>query len=150
MTFELPYTKPVFKQQADATINQENPESGTKYEWSSDGTQAKKLGAQKNVRIISVEIECAWTAQPSPLELHITVDGILHTYSKTDPVTATMYFPTRRPELASNDQRLDPTASEIQDYHTFELEGRSVKVEAEITGGTVSNLSMRVKWAKME
>jgi len=38
--------------------------------------------------------------------------------------------------------------TDVEVTRSFLLEGRSVKVEAETTGGTVSNLSATVKYAK--
>ena len=148
MTFELPHTKPVFKQQPDATINQDNPDSGTKYEWSTDGTQAKKLGTQKNVRIIGISVKVTWTVQPDPLEVWITIDGQTIRHVVYSPDTDQDYQAICHAlHMSENVQTLTPTTSTMM---PFVYEGRSVKVEAEITGGTVSNLSARVKWAKME
>lgn len=133
------------KHQADATVNQA-PVSGTKYEWSSDGTTAKALGTLKNVRIISIMIQCTWTVQPTPLELHLTIDGQLLKWTKTDPANATDYY-----AVINDDDAPDAMAFETgsaSKYRSFLLEGREVKIEAEITGGTVSNLFMRVKYAK--
>ena len=151
MTFALPHTKPVFKHQPDATINQDNPDSGTKYEWSSDGTQAKKLGTQKNVKIISIDVQCTWTVQPTPLEVHVTIDGKNIKHSADSPLSAKWYEAYPQAYNAENNQPLsDVETVQYSLYRPFLYEGRNVKVEAEVTGGTVSNLSARVKWAKME
>ena len=125
----------VFKQQADATLSQA-PVSGTKYE---------VLATTKNVRIIGISVQCTWTVQPTPLEIHITIDGQTVTFTVTDPVTATDYFCQNSFAAAETAQELTTT----QPDQAFLREGRSVKVEAEITGGTVSNLSARVKYAKI-
>ena len=137
MTFELPHTKPIFKHQDDATINQANPVSGTKYE---------VLAETKNVRIISIAVRCTWTVQPTPLEVWITVDGQTMRFYFPDPISDTWYKGYIADESVEGYLTVDYAAQ----YRAFLLEGRSVKVEAEITGGTVSNLSARVKWAKME
>lgn len=123
------------------------PVSGTKYEWSTDGSVANAIGTQKNIRIISIAASCTWTVQPNPLEIHVTVDGVSHVFIKSNPVSATDYVGVMRHHLAENDQSLYAADDAIQ--RSFLLEGKSVKVEAEITGGTVSALNMRVKWAKI-
>ena len=133
------------EQQPDATINITNPVSGTKYEWESPpGTP---LGTQKNVRIVGVAVRCTWTAQPSPIEVHLTIDGVPFRYYFNDPASDTWYF-TRYHQLANSqtDQVLDTLA--LLYYALGLFEGRTIKVQAEITGGTVSNLFARVKWAK--
>ena len=141
MTFALPHTKPVFKHQPDAVLNQANPVSGQKY---------VVLDTTKNVRIIDMHIKCDWTIQPSPLELHLTIDGIPHIHTLADPPTDTWYVPYIRGSLPETDQGLTNDASVYAPIRAFIYEGRSIKIEAEITGGTVQNLSARVKWAKME
>ena len=131
----------VFEQQADATLNQANPVSGTKYE---------VLATSKRVRLIGISVQCTWTVQPTPLEIHITIDGQTVTFTFTDPVTATDYIAFNIPNAAETAQGLKARA-EANDLTAppFLREGRTVKVEAEITGGTVSNLSARVKWGKI-
>ena len=136
------HTEKCFEHQPDATINETNPGSGTKYEWSRDGTQANKLGTKKRVRIISIAVKCTWTVQPTPIEAHVTIDGQSFLASFTDPNTNTWYYVVNEP---SSVNMVLTTTSPI--HRSFLLEGRSVKVEAEITGGTVSNLSARVKYA---
>jgi len=133
------------KHQADATVDQA-PVSGTKYEWSSDGTQTNKLGALKNIRIISIVAQCTWTVQPTPLEVHITIDGQALLVTKTDPVSAANYFVVINDNDAPGAMAFETGST--GKYRSFLLEGRSVKIEVEITGGTVSNLFLRVKYAK--
>ena len=129
------YEYPVPEHQADATLNQANPVSGTKYE---------VLPETKNVRIIGISVECTWTVQPTPLEVHITIDGVPILCSKTDPASAIPHFAGLNATMSGG--TLDDTTYDPR--RTFLLEGRSVKIEVEITGGTVSNLSARVKYAK--
>ena len=135
----MPRLRPsqLYQQQADATLSQA-PVSGTKYE---------VLATTKNARIEGISVQCTWTVQPTPLEIHVTIDGQAFTFTVANPVTATDYFARLSTEAAITAQVLDTT-----DYareRAFLLEGRSVKVEAEITGGTVSNLLARVKYAKI-
>ncbi|NVM23119.1 MAG: hypothetical protein HWN68_15215 [Desulfobacterales bacterium] len=126
----------VFKHQADATLDQTDPVSGTKYE---------VLATTKNVRIILIEAQCTWTVQPTPLEIHVTIDGQPLVFSKADPVSEDYYYATPYAPVAGGSLNV---VAEVR-HRAFLLEGRSVKVEAEITGGTVSNLSARVKYAKI-
>lgn len=127
----------VFEQQADAFLNQANPVSGTKYE---------VLATNKRVRIIGIAVSSLWTVQPTPLEIHVTIDGIAYKWTQTDPVDGSWY-------MCPLDARFAETAQEMAAgaalSSAFVLEGRTVKVEAEITGGTVSNLTARVKWGKI-
>ena len=148
MTFQLPHTKPVFKHQPDATIDVTDPVSGQKYEWKDP--DENPLGTQKNVRIISIVVQCTWTVQPTPLEIHVTVDGNSITYKVTDPESAKFYSASPAAQNPASSQSLMNISALYDRNRTFLLESRSVKVEAEITGGTVSNLSARVKYAKME
>ena len=142
-----------FQMQADALVNMSGgtpPVSGTKYEWSTDGSVANAIGTQKNVRIISVSVAVTWTVQPTPLEVHFTIDGIPITHSVANPTTSTAYQITLDPNSAMTNQMLLSQAG--TSYHLiipYRYEGRTVKVEAETTGGTVSALNMRVKWAKV-
>lgn len=132
------FRKAVPEQQADATLNQANPVSGTQY---------TVLDTMRNVRIKSISIQCTWTVQPTPLEVHVTIDGQSIIYTVANPVTATDYFASHGSAYTPAWQILETTDR----FHTgrpFLYEGRSVMIEAEITGGTVQNLSARVKYAQ--
>jgi len=120
--------------QADATLTQA-PVSGIKY----------VVLDTKNARIISIGVKCVWTVQPTPLEIHITIDGVAIIASKIDPVTNTEYLVNDSHPLLATLFLESPGSGRIL---PFLIEGRSVKIEAEITGGTVSNLTARVKYAK--
>jgi len=129
----------VFEHQADATLSQNNPGDGTKY---------TVLATTRNVRIIGISVQCSWTVQPTPLEIHLTIDGQTLTFGQSNPVSATPYYPRTLmgiAQLANDSLMMTGSAQDI----SFLLEGRSVKVEVEITGGTVSNLSARVKYARL-
>ena len=131
----------VFQQQDDAVLDQDNPDSGVKY---------TVLDTTRNVKIESIIAVCTWSVQPSPLEIHLTVDGQAIRYSLTDPESTKFYLAVRTAECAPANQLLFAIpATRSADYRAFLKEGRSVKVEAEITGGTVSNLSARMKWSKL-
>lgn len=135
------------KHQADAYVDQSSPVSGTKYEWSTDGTQTNKLGALTNIRLLSIYVECTWTVQPSPLEIHVTIDGQVITHTVANPVSTTTYCAVILSTTAETAQKLDSNTDKAA-YQQPIYEGRKVKVECEVTGGTVSNLKMRVKYAK--
>jgi len=135
------------KHQADALVNMSGgtpPVSGTKYAWSTDGSVAKALGAQKNVNLLAIGVAVTWTVQPTPLEVHITIDGQVYTASFTDPVSAT-YYRVFIP-VSGIIELTNQTPTHSGAFSLFE--GRSIKVEAETTGGTVSALNMRVKWTQ--
>lgn len=135
-------TLPVPEQQADAILDQANPVSGTKY---------VVLDTTANVKIHFICLSVTWTVQPTPLELHVTVDGITRKFTKTDPVSLTVYLPQANPHIDPDSQYLVSTADDEGMYEPLAralCSGRSVKIEAEITGGTVSNLFCRVKYAK--
>ena len=135
----------VFAHQSDATLSQANPVSGTKY---------TVLDTTKNLRIIGISVKITWaTTQPTPLEVHITIDGNTITHTFTDPVSATEYVAYRDRSKAATAQGLKAflEADELT-APAFLYEGRSVKVEAEITWATTqpTPLEVRVKYAKKE
>lgn len=124
-------------QQADAVLNQANPVSETAY---------TVLATTKNVRVISITVSVAWTVQPTPLEIVVTIDGQTIIWTFTNPVTGTDYYAGVRAAFTPTTQPLD--ANDLAPYRAFLLEGRSVKIEARTTGGTVSGLYATVKYAK--
>lgn len=124
--------------QTDATLSQANPISGTKYE---------VLATTKYVRIIAIAASVTWTLQPSPLQIWITVDGVsIGSIQMNNPVSTTKYYANIGAE--DSEATLEIYASARAIYKAFILEGRSVKIEAETTGGTVQSLDVRVKYAK--
>lgn len=143
MSTDLATKKQTFEHQPDATIDQDNPVSGQKYEW--EDAEGKPLGTQKNVRTIQILVNVTWTAQPSPLEIHITEDGQTRKAVIPDPVSEEVYEVCMGHSLTGDHYRFISPASVQRPVLT---EARTIKIEAEITGGTVSNLSARVKYAK--
>ena len=119
---------------ADALLNQATPGTGTKYE---------VLAETRNVRIIGITIVCTWTVQPTPLECWVTVDDEQIRFRVDNPISATQYRCEHNLSGAPTSQSL--TAGYIA-LLPFLCEGKKVKVEAEITAGTVSNLGCRVKY----
>jgi len=131
---------PVPEHQPDAYLSQANPVSGTKY---------VVLDTTKNVRIISLEAKITWaTTQPTPLKVHLTIDGEALRYYVNDPVSGTLYYAYPVPDQIPQGQGLGTTPYSRQ--KAFLLEGRSVKVEAEIIWATTqpTPLQCRVKYAK--
>jgi len=126
-----------YKHQADATLSQANPVSTTLY---------TILAATANARIIGISVVCTWTVQPT-MDLVITIDGQTLTYSIAAPVSTTMYYPATESNRAPDAQQLSTTEYSV--YRAFFLEGKSIMVQARTNGGTVSNLSGRVKYAKL-
>jgi hypothetical protein len=120
-----------------ASLSQANPVSGTKY---------LVLDTTKNCRINDIAVWDTWTVQPNPLEVHITIDGESLTFTQANPVTATAYYPIISALVALNAQ---PMGGTHLDHRPFFLEGRSIKVEAEITGGTSNPLDCRVIYSKI-
>jgi len=123
------YVFPIPKLQDRATKVQANPVSGTKY---------TLLDTVKNVRVIGIYVECTWTVQPTPLEIHLTYDGKTVTFTQTDPVSAQEY--TTRYWIPSATFITQTLSTTTGIFLPFLFEARSLKVEIEITGGTVSEL----------
>ena len=126
----------MFEHQEYALLNQDTPGSGVQY---------SVLAATPRVRIISAIVVCTWTVQPTPLELHITIDGQVITHPFTNPVSLSNYYAYPRPTLAPGAQTLFGAVTESR--RAFLMEGHNIAIAAEITGGTVQNLSARIKWA---
>lgn len=127
----------VFQLQADATLSQNTPASGTKYE---------VLATTPNVRVASITVTTTSTTTATNLEAHVTIDGNSLVYATTNPTTTTVYHARHAAANPEATQQLN--ATQLRD-RPYILEGRSVKVEAEATGGTVSNLTCRVKYYKI-
>lgn len=148
MSVEIPPHEPVPEEQLDSVTIISNPVSGLKYEWKTGESGAGAvLGSQKNVRIIDVSAQCTQSVNPDSIQVHITCDTKLNTYTKATPATNTMYASKTMPHLAATAQQLD-VATNFAQYRAFLKEGRTIKVEAEVTGGTVTELKLRVKWGK--
>jgi hypothetical protein len=130
-----------FQQQADATIAQNNPVSLTKY---------TVLDTTANVRIISIETDITWaTTAVVYIKIYVTIDGRSIEFYQSLPTTGTPYFPLPDPQQLENSQAFT-TNSAIANYKAFLLEGRSVKVEAQVSWNTTqpTPLNCRVKYAK--
>jgi len=124
--------------QARATITQVNPVSGTQYE---------VLPVTKNCRIIMAGSQCTWTGQPTPLQIWFIVDAVTIEGYKFNPATATNYYANSSYWDETSD-RLALDAVSLTTSSPFILEGKSIQVLAEITGGTVSELKAWVRYAK--
>jgi len=129
----------VWTRQVDAVLSQASPVSGTKY---------TVLATTKNVRIRSIVAQVTWSGQPNPLEVHLTIDGIPFTVTQTNPVSATPYALAQ--SVAADFLAAEVFVTVYSAVNVpIQYEGKSVKVEVETTGGTVSLLECRVKYARM-
>lgn len=126
-----------FAHQADAVLNQANPTSALLY---------TILATTSNVRIISIVASVTWTVQPT-LEIVVTIDGVPISYGIAAPVSTTRYGAAPDEGDTALLQVLGGLNA-YAPYRAFLLEGRSVLIQARRTGGTASNLSARVKWAR--
>jgi hypothetical protein len=136
------------KYKGDLYVDQANPVSGTKYEWSTTGLAAGAAGTKYNVRLIAAFASVTWTVQPTPLEVHVTVDGETFTAARANPASTTPYylFPSFT-DVTHDTWNLNATA-ENGFRRAFLLDARSLKLEAETTGGTSQALNLRVLWCK--
>ena len=136
--------KQVWTQQADAVISVA-PAANTLY---------PILAATPNVQVKSVSASVTWTVQPDPLEIVIVVDGITWTYSFANPVSTTNYILAESVVSLAADQASQILAATLSATTTFHrvFEGRNVAIYArtgKTTAGTVSNLTARVKYARI-
>lgn len=126
---------------ADAVLSQASPVSGTKY---------TVLAITKNCRILSLVVQVTWSVQPNPLEAHLTIDGIPLIITQANPASATPYAMA---QSVAADFLAAVAGVFVTVYSAvnvpIQYEGRSVKVEVEITGGTVSLLECRVKYSRL-
>lgn len=125
--------------QADAYLVTASPVSGTKY---------MALATTTFVRIYGIHTKITWgVTQPTPLEIHTTIDAVAGIYTKTDPVTATNYFSVKDYGGA---ETVQPLATTNPVGRAYLEEGKSVKIEHEITWSTTqpTNLTTRVKYAR--
>lgn len=133
---------PTFKPPAyqdDLVLNQVNPTSGLEY---------VLLPPTLNVRIVSISCNVVWTVQPSPIECRMNVDGAIQNFQQANPVSARVYIPQILSFLAPGAMSMaDSTVFDPSTNRPFLLEGRSIRIAFETTGGTVQNLEARIKYA---
>ena len=145
-------TSTVFQHQADSVTIVASPVSGTTYEWLAGASGAgAALGTQENIRIISLTAAVTWaTTQPTPLEVVVTIDGQTIIFKVANPTSGSNYYGVRTSADPESSQNLHTDYLEASRV-AFLLEGRSIKVECKITWATTqpTNLTMRVKWAKI-
>ena len=131
-----------WQRQADAVLTQASPVSGTKY---------PLLNTSSIVKIIAVFAKVTWTVQPDPIEIHITVNGVLYTYAFTNPVSTQHYRPywSFRTALLNKLVAADDAGSDASfGALPFIDENVGCVIEVETTGGTVSSLDAILKYAK--
>lgn len=140
MAFPLPDSRKVVQQQSDAVISQANPVSATWY---------TILDTTLLARLLSIAARITWaTTQPTPLRIRLTIDGKLFIFSMTNPVSATWYACVQSP--TEDSETAMSMVSTIPQNMTFLFEGKSLKIEAQITWATTqpTPLEARVKYAK--
>ena len=123
--------------QTEVNLDQLNPVSGTQYE---------TLAPTELVRIISIAARSTWTVQPNPLEVHLTIDGNVITFTRANPNNNVWYTCAVTDPNVDTSQPMQTVAFARE--RTFLLEGRSVAITGEIIGGTVSRLQVKLKWAR--
>lgn len=141
MTGNLDQNRGIMTQQADAYISQDNPVNSQEY---------TVLDTTANVRLQGIAVNCTWTGQPTPLTVKVYVDGQVLVMTRANPVTTTYYYGGIA-STESDDPAGMASLGSTQTIQTraFILEGKSVKVTASVTGGTVSNMKARIKYAKL-
>lgn len=130
---------PPFPQhQADEVVTQASPVSGTIY---------TILDTVHNCRLIAASAKVVWTVQPN-LQIHVIIDGNTLTGTHATPITNTGYEFIIRPDETELGGTLYISSGPYGPYRAgILLEGKSVKVQMETTGGTTSSLVGRVKYA---
>jgi hypothetical protein len=128
----------VYEYQTEAAIDIAPPTSAALY---------TVLDTTPNVRIIAIMGKCQFTAgAPDPLEIIVTIDGKTIIYKKATPATGTSYGANLLTDWDDANQQLGNL--DQASYRAFLLEGRSVKIQARVTGGTLTHLIALVKWAR--
>lgn len=122
--------------QADATLSQANPVSGTAY---------TVLATSANVIIKTGWAKVTWTVQPTTLEVRYVIDGITVNFGVGNPVSADNYEPQINKAVAMASSGL---VALNNDRVLYEIGGRSVTVAAEVTGGTSNPLEARIKYVQ--
>ena len=139
MTFKLPHTKPVFKHQPDAVLDQVDPVQNTWYPIL-ETTNAEILGVAIGVLVAD-----------ETLELRITLDGQAYVGSLacTAGTDYEAVFWTIQVSYGLHLRAVPATPAEI--YRSVLCKGRSVKVEVRKTTATgAGNLRGCVSYGKME
>lgn len=119
---------------------QPNPVSGTPYGIGVLGV------AVEDVRIIGIGVAVTWTVQPTPLEARIIVDGVTYNFNQANPASGNFYVVIGFFPYVLEASQLLVVGQQTNGYL---LEGHSVQVLMETTGGTTSQLEGRVIWERL-
>ena len=111
----------------------------------STGIKNPVLAQTPNARIYGICAITTWTVQPT-LEVWITIDGVEYRATFTNPVSTTPYYVTKSPLRSAAADIFILTAT--LPVHAFLVEGRSITITVESTGGTVSNLKCYAQYGK--
>ena len=140
MTFELPHTKPVFKHQPDAVLDQAAPVQNTWY----------TILETTNARINQIAISVAGTGED--LEVQITRDGELDTCIAAVSVAAGAIHRAYIMTYATGSRTvIGSAATAYLAMLNAPFEARNVKIEVrKITANGAGNLQGSVDWDKQE
>lgn len=129
--------KGVFEQQADANLTQASAVSGTIY---------AVLATTKNIRIISIASLDDWSVDTTTLEIHVIIDGLTYIFT-IDPDDNVWYIAK---ELLSDEVPANQVLGLVEEtIMPYFLEGKSVAISVESTGGTSDSLKCKVRHAKI-
>jgi hypothetical protein len=101
-----------------------------------------------NVRLIGIYSNITWAiTQPTPLQIRVTIDGIVRDWYINNPVSATGYYAQEHLGYSNN---IDMDTTSNGNTRSFLMEGRSIKVEVKITWAInqPTPLVCRVRYAK--
>ena len=124
--------------QPEKSLIMANPIAGVEYDL---------LPLASNVRILGMWANCAWSVQPSNLQILGYIDGETWKWNRSNPVSMTAYFACISMANSKMAQTLSTTQYDM--YRAFLLEGRSVRLTCKLIGGTSSMLMgylMRQGW----
>ena len=102
------------------------------------------LPMTKDVRILSIAIKDVFTVQPDPLEVILNINGFERVALVNNPTTNTYYY-IYNPEAGST---FALASTSYAHSRAFFIEEQQIKVDCRTTGGTVSQMVCRLKWAK--
>jgi len=128
-----------WKLQTPALLNQATPTPGTQY--------TVLAATAYPCRIIDIECQATWSVQPSPLECHLTIDTIVDKASQGNPVSGTSYYVYQIP-VSGGDGYAFSTSNQVA--RAFLIEGQSITIKVEITGGTTDPLEAKVAYALLQ
>lgn len=125
-----------YEYQAPITLNQANPISGTQY---------ALLPTTTYVMLLVTSGVVTWTVQPSPLEMHMNLDGQTPSPARTNPVSTTVYH-LKHFSMHTNGLSIFLDATNLDS--PLNMAAKSMGINLETTGGTVQNLSGQISYMR--